>query len=210
MQMSKKSWLIAMTAVAGLGVIACGGDEEDTTPATTPVGSTTDGAVQSSAGDAAIGSFGGDAGMGCMMFPIVGSVKVCTQASGQPGYQTCTNGVPQGSCNPIMLPGSAGDGGAAAGDGGSAIGQFLGDSGLGFTGDGGIMIGDASINIEAGTLKCPSGLECNSLIGSFTGGISACTMPGALLPDSCSGSGACMVGTAKGSCLSGFCVAPCN
>jgi hypothetical protein len=190
MRMFNKS-LFSVSALLALGALGCGDSgEESNTPVNQP--------------DSGPGITTMDGGINlnqCQtVFGITG--KLCTQANGQQGYQTCVNNMPQGPCNPISF----------GGDGG--VGQLPFDGGFTLT-DGGIKIGDATINIEAGTLKCPASFQCSPL-GSGAGlPASYCTADG-IFPPACTTPGsACMVGTANGSCqavplIGNGCIVPCN
>jgi hypothetical protein len=189
MQMSKKSWLIAMTAVAGLGVIACGGDEEDTTPATTP--GPVDSSV-SSTGDSstsAVPSFG-DAGVN------IGALL----DSG-------------------ILQNLADSGALRSPDGGSILSGLLGDSGaLGALADSGVSSLEAGTIGCPAPYVCSEAIKMTAAslgLGSTLGNLSACAKTANDLPDTCTTPNSpCMVGTKSGMCTSlviaNYCVVPCN
>ena len=140
----------------------------------------------------------------------------CTLPGGAAGYQNC---FPSPSCidrNTVSNFLDAGIQGLLEG----GIGQVLAEAGLNIgIGEGGITLGDASIQLEAGTLKCPTGFMCSS-IGAAAGlPISACADPsmavfGITLPPTCAAPGPCMVGGSPGTCqnivVGMYCVVPCN
>jgi hypothetical protein len=140
----------------------------------------------------------------------------CTLASGAPGYQNC---FPTPSCIDRNTVNNFLDGGIQTLLD-SSIGQILADAGLNIgLSEAGFTVGDATIQLEAGTLKCPSGFMCSS-IGAAAGlPISACADPsmavfGITLPPACTAMGPCTVGGAQGTCqnivVGMYCVVPCN
>lgn len=155
---------------------------------------------------------------------------LCTLATGQQGYRSCTNNVPVGDCMPFTLPegglsglladsglsGIFADGGLGGllADGG--LSGILGDSSIGIT-DGGFTLGDATISLEAGSIQCPTGLMCSSIGGALGLPISACSPPGMDIPpagDCTMGSGPCKLNGASGTCQSflivNACLIPCK
>jgi len=129
-------------------------------------------------------------GMDAGACPAAG--RTCNTATGQIGFQSCANGV-YGACTAIPIP-----------DGG--IGNLFDAAAL-F--DGGIP------QIEAGTIKCKDPLMCSDAFKGIVGNLSLCVENGQTLPPSCTtAGGACMVGSASGSCqnflITNVCVIPCN
>jgi hypothetical protein len=194
MRMFNKS-LISVSALLALGALGCG-DSGDDTP-NTPVNQ----------GDSGVGGGTGmDAGINlnqCQtVFGITG--KLCTQANGQQGYQTCVGGVPQGACNPISL----------GGDGGTT-GQLPFDAAALFDG--------ALPQLEAGAIKCPTGYKCGILAQGFGACVEENAQPLPIVniafPPSCTTAGtSCSLGSESAQCqavpgfdfLGTFCTKICN
>jgi hypothetical protein len=192
-------------AVSLLGLAACGdgGDREDpTAQAPTPPPAI---ATDAAAGVGPVGSV--DAGVGTASACTIG--MACRLPNGASGVMSCL-GAPV-CVDPGQVVSGLLDSGIVNGllDSGLLL-----DSGISF-GDGSIMFGDASIPLEAGTLKCPEQHECSQLGAALGLPISACVKSGEALPPTCLAAGmGCMVGTNSGSCqdfiLAKVCITPCN
>lgn len=190
-------------------VSACGGDDNAGAQPTLNADAGPVVTASNDAGAPAVQDAGFDAGPTCQLGAS------CTLPGGALGYQNC---FPTPSCVDRATVDNFLDGGLQTLLDSSIVGQLLGDAGIGIN-EAGFTFGDATIQIEAGALKCPTGFMCSS-IGAAAGlPISACADPsaalfGVTLPPTCTAAGPCMVGGMAGTCqnilIDMYCVVPCN
>jgi hypothetical protein len=217
MLISKKTnQAIRMSGLAALTLATACADD----PATTPATGFDAGVVAATPDSGAAVVPGADASQ-CLTTQF-GTGAQCTLPGGGFGYRMCNNGVPYGDCMSLLPEGGIGailgEAGIGAIFGEAGIGAIFGEGGIGsILGDSGITLGDAGLNLEAGTIKCPAPLSCLDTFKSLTGGLSACGKMGDFLPPAgnCTGpSGACKIDTASGTCAGAIginaCVIPCN
>jgi hypothetical protein len=207
-----------MSGLLALALATACSEEADPTP---PLTGSDSGILVQDSGVATDSGAGLDASQ-CLTTAF-GTGAPCTiPGNNTPAYRMCTNGVPVGECMPLLPEGGLGslfaDGGLSGLLGDSSLGGLLGDSGLGIgLNDGSITLGDSSITLpEAGTIKCPTGLECSQIGAAIGLPISACAAPGAGIPgagDCTMGSGPCKLNGASGTCMNlliNVCLIPCN